>query len=138
MFVQSPADPMRHGWHLTSCIRTGFKYNFYNPFATGLRSRGSSVSIVPDYRLDDRAIGVRSTAGVKDFSPNLCVQTGSEAHPASCTMCNGGPFPGAKRGRGMTLTTHPHLVPRSLMSRSYTPLPPSSCVACSGTALLQV
>jgi hypothetical protein len=31
----------------------------------------------------------------------------------------GGPFPGVKRGRGVTLTTHPHLVQRSRMSRSY-------------------
>jgi hypothetical protein len=50
------------------------------------RSRGSSVSIVSDYGLDDRAIGVRFSAGAKDFSSNLCVQTGSEAHPVSCTM----------------------------------------------------
>jgi hypothetical protein len=27
--------------------------------------------------------------------------------------------PGVKRSRGVTLTTHPHLVPRSRMSRSY-------------------
>jgi hypothetical protein len=33
---------------------------------------------------------------------------------------------GVKRGRGVTLTTHPHLVPRSWMSRSYTSSPPSS------------
>jgi hypothetical protein len=39
-----------------------------------------------------------------------------------------------KLGRGVMLTTHPHLVPRSEMSRSYTPLPPSASVACSGTA----
>jgi hypothetical protein len=41
---------------------------------------------------------------------------------------------GLKRDRGVTLTTHPHLVPRSKMSRSYTSSPPSSFVACSGTA----
>jgi hypothetical protein len=70
-------------------------------------SRASSVSIVTDYGLDDRVTGVRSTAGVNNFSSNLCVQTGSEAHPVSCTMGAGGPFPGAKRGRGVTLTTHP-------------------------------
>jgi hypothetical protein len=34
---------------------------------------GSSVSIVSDYGLDDRAIAVRSLAGAKDFSSNLCV-----------------------------------------------------------------
>jgi hypothetical protein len=28
--------------------------------------------------------------------------------------------PGVKRGRGVMLTTHPHLVPRKIMSRSYT------------------
>jgi hypothetical protein len=71
------------------------------------RSRSSSISIVSDYGRDDRAIGVLSPARAKDFSSNLCVQTGSEAHPASCTMGTGGPFPGAKRGRGVTLTTHP-------------------------------
>jgi hypothetical protein len=44
-------------------------------------------------------------------------------------------FPGVKRGRGVTLTTHPHLVPRSWMSRSYASSPPSVSMACSGTAL---
>jgi hypothetical protein len=68
---------------------------------------GSSVSIVSDYGLDNRTIGVRSPAVTKDFSSNLCVQTGSEAHPASCTKGTRGPFPGAKRGKGVTLTTHP-------------------------------
>jgi hypothetical protein len=58
------------------------------------RSRGSSVSIVSDYRVDDWAIGVRSPAGAKDFSSNLCVQTGSEAKPASCTMDTGILSPG--------------------------------------------
>jgi hypothetical protein len=32
----------------------------------------------------------------KDFSCSLCVQTGSEAHPAFCTKGTWGPFPGAK------------------------------------------
>jgi hypothetical protein len=70
-------------------------------------SWGSSVSIVSDYGLDDQAIRVRSLAGAKDFSSNLCVQTGSVAHPVSCTVGPGGPFPGAKCGRGVMLTTHP-------------------------------
>jgi hypothetical protein len=39
--------------------------------------------------------------------------------------------------RGVMLTTHPHLLPRSRMSRSYTSLPPSATMACSGTALLR-
>jgi hypothetical protein len=64
------------------------------------RSRVSSGSIVSDYGLDDREIGVRSPAGTKDFSASLCVQTGSGAHPASCTMGTGGPFPGSKSSAG--------------------------------------
>jgi hypothetical protein len=63
-------------------------------------SRVSSGSIVSHYGLDDRAIGVRSPAGAKDFSSSLCVQTGSEAHPASCTMGTGGSFPGGKARSG--------------------------------------
>jgi hypothetical protein len=39
------------------------------------RSRVSSGSIVSDYGLDDRAIGVRSPAGAKDLSCNLCIQS---------------------------------------------------------------
>jgi hypothetical protein len=34
----------------------------------------SSGSIVSDYGLDNRAIGVQSLAGAKDFSSSLCVQ----------------------------------------------------------------
>jgi hypothetical protein len=63
-------------------------------------SRGSSGSIVSDYGLDDRAIGVRSPAGAEEFSSILCVQTGSGAHPASCTMGTGGPFPWGKARPG--------------------------------------
>jgi hypothetical protein len=55
----------------------------------------SSGSIVSGYGLDDRAIGVRSRAGAKEFSFIFCVQTGSGAHPASCTMGTGVPLPGA-------------------------------------------
>jgi hypothetical protein len=38
--------------------------------------------------------GVRSPAEADDFASNLCVQTGSGAHPASYTMGTGGSFPG--------------------------------------------
>jgi hypothetical protein len=67
---------------------------------THFRSRVSSGSIVSDYGLDDRAIGVRYPAGAKDFSSSLCVQTGSGAHSTSCTMGTGGPFPGGKSTAG--------------------------------------
>jgi hypothetical protein len=41
---------------------------------------------VSDYGLDDRG----------SIPGSLCVQTGSGAHPASCPMGTGGPFPGGK------------------------------------------
>jgi hypothetical protein len=55
---------------------------------------------VSDYGLDDRAIGVRSLAGARDFSSVLCVHTGSGAHPALCPMGTGGPFLGGKARPG--------------------------------------
>jgi hypothetical protein len=69
--------------------------------------------------LDDRAIEVRSPAEEKDLSSSLCVQTGSGANPASCAMGTVVLCPELNRGRGVTLTTHPHTVPRLRMSRSY-------------------
>jgi hypothetical protein len=55
---------------------------------------------VSDYGLDDRPMGFDPRQGAKDFSSNLCVQTGSGAHPASCTMGTGGPFTGGKARPG--------------------------------------
>jgi hypothetical protein len=51
------------------------------------------------YGLDDRVIEVRSPTGA-DFSSSLCVQTGSEAHPASYPMGTRGSFPGGKARPG--------------------------------------
>jgi hypothetical protein len=60
----------------------------------------SSVSTVSGYGLDDRENEVRSPAEAKGFSSSFCVQTGSGAHPASCTMDTRGPFPGGKARPG--------------------------------------
>jgi hypothetical protein len=70
---------------------------------TFTRGSGYSVSVVSNYRLDGR--GYRSPAGAKDFSSSLYVQISSEAHSASYPMGTRGPFPGVKRGWGVTLTT---------------------------------
>jgi hypothetical protein len=87
-------------------------------------SRGSSGSIVSDYGLDDRAIEVRSPTGAEDFSSS------------PCQWVLGVLSPGVKHGRGVMLTTHPHLVPSLSMSRSCTSSPPMHpSMACSGTAL---
>jgi hypothetical protein len=66
----------------------------------GWWSWGISVSTVSGYGLNDRVIEVRSLAVARDISSNLCVQTGSGAHPTSCTVGTGGPFPGGKAWLG--------------------------------------
>jgi hypothetical protein len=68
---------------------------------------GSVVSITTGYGLDGP--GIESRWGARFSAP---VQTGPGAHPASCTMGTGS-FPGVKSGRGVTLTPHSLLVPRS-------------------------
>jgi hypothetical protein len=78
----------------------GVTLSYFRSYISLCRSRVISGSIVSDYGLDDRAIGVRSPAGAKDFSSSLCVQTGSGAHPASCPVGTGGPFPGGKSAAG--------------------------------------
>jgi len=70
---------------------------------------GSSVGIATELRAGWS--GIESRWG-RDFPP---VQTGHGAHPISCTMGTGS-FPGVKCGRGVLLTTHPLLVPRSWKS----------------------
>ena len=72
---------------------------------------GSSAGMATELRA--RRCGDRIPVG-RDFPP---VQTCPGAHPTSCTMGTG-PFPGVKYGRGVLLTTHPFLVPRSWKSRA--------------------
>ena len=72
---------------------------------------GSSVGVATELRAGRS--GIESRWG-RDFPP---VKTGPGAHSASCKMGTGS-FPGVKCGRGMLLTTHPILVPRSLKSRA--------------------
>jgi hypothetical protein len=57
-------------------------------------SWSSSVSIVSDYRLDDRGSILGRDKGF--FYSSLCVQTGSGARPASSPMGTGGSFSGDK------------------------------------------
>jgi hypothetical protein len=53
-------------------------------------------------------------------------------------MGTGNPIPGIERGRDVTLTTHPHLVPRSRMSKSYIISPPWRLHGVYGEALLLI
>ena len=70
---------------------------------------GSVVGIATGYGLDG--------PGIESLRFSAPVQTGPGAHPASCKMGTGF-FPGVKCGRGVVLTTHPLLVPRSWKSRA--------------------
>ena len=73
---------------------------------TGFSGPGSSVvGIATGYGLDSP--GIESRWGARFSAP---VQNGPGAHPASCTMGTRS-FPRVKRGRGITLTPHPLLVP---------------------------
>jgi hypothetical protein len=109
---------------LFTCTWTSYMGRIYVSLIVIYRSRGSSVSIVSDYGLDDQVMEVRSRQRQEDFSFNLCFQTGSRTHPSSCSVCTEGIFSGVKRGLGMILTIYPHLMPRPWMSNNYTSSPP--------------
>jgi hypothetical protein len=93
VFLQRFMGLPKRLWPLGAFFRGPFSQHFFF-------HRVCSGSIVSDYGLDDRAIRVRSPAEAKNFSSNLCVQIGCGAHPASCTMGTGGPFPGGKARLG--------------------------------------
>jgi hypothetical protein len=96
----------------------------------------SSVSMMSDYGLDNWTTGFRSPTETENFFSSLCVQTGSGAHPASCTMGTVSSFPGGKARPGRDVRP---LTPNYY--RSYErvgaipPIPPSVSMACSGTTL---
>ena len=75
--------------------------------------RVNVVGLATGYGLDGP--GIESRWGGARFSAP--VQTGTEAHPSSCTVGTGS-FPGVKSGRGVTLTPHPIPVPWSWKSRA--------------------
>jgi hypothetical protein len=60
---------------------------------------------------------------------SLCVQTSSEAHPASYAVGTWSLFSRGKSRPGRDSDHSPHLVSRSRMTRSYIPLLLSSCMA---------
>jgi hypothetical protein len=100
-------------------LSINFKCNFISTevdvkkhaFCTGAGLAQSVYCLTTDW-----TTGVRSPAEAKDFSSSLCVQTSFETHPASYPMGTGCPFLGVNGGRGVTLTTYSHPMPRSRMS----------------------
>ena len=78
------------GWYLIHIMWTGYRSRYSDCLQAG-RS------------------GDRTPVGWRFSAP---VQAGPEVHPACCTMGTGS-FPGVRCGRGVTLTPHQLLVPRS-------------------------
>jgi len=104
----SAIEDITQGYFLGTFFRRGHIYSC---------GPGSSVGIATGYGMDGPWI--ESRWGAKFYAP---VQTGPGAHPASWTMGTGS-FPGVKRGRGVTLTPHPILVPWSRKGRAIPLLP---------------
>jgi hypothetical protein len=72
------------------------------------RGRDSSVGVATSYGMEGP--GIESRWWTR-FS--ALVQTGRGEHAASCTMGTGS-LPGVECGRGVVLTSHPLIVPRSI------------------------
>jgi hypothetical protein len=120
-----PLDKLGRRAFVTKSSKSFVNFLLVNSY--GLLLRGGIVRSVPcicdqflfycpsyqSYNLYSRANGVRSPARVKDFFYSFCVQTGSGAHPASCKIGTGGPFPGGKARPGSDADHSPHLVLRS-------------------------
>jgi hypothetical protein len=84
-----------------------------------------SVSMVSAYGLDDRVIEVRSPAEAKGIFPLSSVSRPALRPTQPPVQWVPGVLSlGVKRCRGLMVTTHPHLVLRSRVSRSYTSSPP--------------
>jgi len=76
-------------------------YPYIYPLNAQICGPGSVVGIATAYGLDGP--GIESRWGARFSAP---VETGPEAHPASCTMGTAS-FPGVRCGRVVTLTPHP-------------------------------
>jgi hypothetical protein len=84
-------------------------------------SRGSSVSVVSDYGLDDR--GSIPDRGRGFFSLAFASRPALGPTQPPVQWVPRVLSPGVKRGRVLMLTTHNHLVPRPRMSTSYASSP---------------
>jgi hypothetical protein len=104
--LQPPSKPQKPSQCPFGTMVGGVEWWGFRQRTLPLLWAGSSVGIATGYGL---WYGDRIPVGARFSAP---VQTGPGAHPASCTMGTG-PFPGVESVRGVTLTTHPLLVPRS-------------------------
>jgi hypothetical protein len=87
-------------WELCTVGISSDKFTAPTHLLLLLACRRCPVAQSVQYLSTDCTAGVRSPTGAEDFSPNPCAQTGSGAHPASCTVGTGGSFPGGKARPG--------------------------------------
>jgi hypothetical protein len=112
-----------------------YKRRIKAPF-TLRRSRGSSVSIVSDYGLDDRVIGVRSPAGAKDFPLASVSRPVLRPTQPPIQWLPGVLSPGQSAAGAWRWPVTPIYCRGQEWVGAIHPLPPSATMACSGTALL--
>jgi hypothetical protein len=99
------------------------------------RSWGSSVSIVSDYRLDDRVSILGKGKGFFHSPPCPDRLWGL---PSLVSKGYRGPFPVVKSCQGLTLTTHPQLLRGQEWVGAASPVPLGACMASNGTVLLNL
>jgi hypothetical protein len=80
-------------------------------------------------------LNVRSPTEAKNFSSNLCVQTGPGAHPVSCAVGTGGYFRGGKGRPGRDADHSSLRVPRLRKEGAIYPLTAGASMAYGGTTL---
>jgi hypothetical protein len=90
-----------HSSHAAQEIELHVRFRLYvnGKFIAALIIWRAVVAQSVQFLTTDRRPGFDPRQRRKDFSSSLCVQTGSGAHPASCTMDTGGYFLGVKPGR---------------------------------------
>jgi hypothetical protein len=100
-------------------------WSIFKTLSKNHRSRNSAVGIATGYGLDDRGVVVRVPAGSRIFSsPRRPVRLWGS--PSLLSNGYWGLFPRGESGRGVTLTTHLQLAPRSRKRGSIHPLPHTS------------
>ena len=91
----------------------------FDVYTTCLTGRDSEIRIAACYGLGGAGIGSRWARNFALF------QTGPGAHPASCTVGAESLFQ-RQSGRGVALTSHPHVAPKLKKEKSYAIMPSGS------------